>query len=67
MSTAEITAKHTFLTDPPLAMGQTFEGECDLRINEVATRGSSGPYWLFRISSAFAWAWLAPAQSPIWM
>ena len=40
--TSEILAKHTFLTDPPLAMGQTFEGECDLRINEVATRARAG-------------------------
>jgi hypothetical protein len=34
--------RHTFLTDPPLAMGQRFEGECDLRINETATRARAG-------------------------
>lgn len=30
------------MTDPLLAMGSSFEGECDLRINEVATRARAG-------------------------
>ena len=42
MSTPEVTAKHTFLTTPVLAVGQSFEGECDLRINETVTRARAG-------------------------
>ncbi len=33
---------HTFFTTPLLAMGQNIEGECDLRINETATRARAG-------------------------
>jgi len=31
-----------FFTSPLLAMGQSFPGECDLRINETATRARAG-------------------------
>ena len=31
-----------FFTRPLLAMGQSFPGECDLRINETATRARAG-------------------------
>jgi hypothetical protein len=33
---------HTFFTKPVLAMGQKIPGECDLRINETATRARAG-------------------------
>lgn len=33
---------HTFFTQPLFAMGQKIPGECDLRINETATRARAG-------------------------
>ena len=33
---------HTFFTTPVFAMGQNIPGECDLRINETATRARAG-------------------------
>ncbi len=42
MDSNELKAYHTFLTQPLLAMGQSIPGECDLRINETATRARAG-------------------------
>lgn len=42
MNAQELSRYHTFLTQPVFAMGQKIEGECDLRINETATRARAG-------------------------
>jgi hypothetical protein len=42
MNNAELEKYHAFLTTPVLAMGQNIPGECDLRINETATRARAG-------------------------
>ncbi len=41
-TTTELKKHHTFFTTPLFAMGQSIEGECDLRINETATRARAG-------------------------
>ena len=38
----ELKKFHTFFTAPIFAMGQKIPGECDLRINETATRARAG-------------------------
>lgn len=42
MNSEERKEYHTFFTDPVFAMGQNIPGECDLRINETATRARAG-------------------------
>lgn len=42
MNPEDIKKYHTFLTTPVFAMGQKIPGECDLRINETATRARAG-------------------------
>ncbi len=42
MNNEELKKYHTFFTAPVLAMGQDIPGECDLRINETATRARAG-------------------------
>ncbi len=42
MNSDELKKYHTFFTAPVLAMGQNISGECDLRINETATRARAG-------------------------
>ncbi len=42
MNGEELKKYHTFLTVPVFAMGQNIPGECDLRINETATRARAG-------------------------
>ena len=42
MNSGELKKYHTFFTTPILAMGQNIPGECDLRINETATRARAG-------------------------
>ena len=42
MNSGELKKYHTFYTTPILAMGQNIPGECDLRINETATRARAG-------------------------
>ena len=42
MNKLELNKYHTFFSKPVFAMGQKIPGECDLRINETATRGRAG-------------------------
>ena len=42
MNNDELKKYHTFLTTPVFDMGQKIPGECDLRINETATRARAG-------------------------
>lgn len=42
MNSEELKKYHTFFTSPLFAMGQKIPGECDLRINETATRARAG-------------------------
>jgi hypothetical protein len=64
MSAPDISKYHTFLTSPVFAMGQSIPGECDLRINETATRARAG---LLNILSAMTMFILivAPELDPV--
>jgi hypothetical protein len=53
MNDLDLGRYHTFLTSPILAMGQTIPGECDLRLNETATRARAGLLNLLSIVTMF--------------
>ncbi|MCL1039486.1 DUF4395 domain-containing protein [Shewanella submarina] len=56
--------KHSFFTSPMFAMGQSFEGESGLRVNETATRARAGLLNILSMVTIFILLW-RPELDPV--